>query len=162
MRAFQDLREFPGVLEQEKQLLRIDDPVTLEPGLGTVGCALTRSGKPAWPLYTIVQPIAPPNVPGKTTAHGNLLCRNFDLRYLRPMSGLWFSGSPAFTDLSHPSISRMHQRPPLWPGRAAASRMGVACEWTRCQRPSRRTNTRVNKRWSSIAPSGSFPLAVDR
>jgi hypothetical protein len=43
----------------------------------------------------------------QTTAHGNLLCRNFDLRYLRPMSGLSFSGSPAFTDLSHPSISQM-------------------------------------------------------
>lgn len=32
----------------------------------------------------------------------------------------------------------------------------------RCQRPSCRTNTRVNERWSSIAPSGSFPLAVER
>lgn len=65
MRAFQDLREFPGVLEQQKQLQGIEDPVTLEPGLGTVGCALTSSGKPAWPLCSIVQPIAPPNVPGK-------------------------------------------------------------------------------------------------
>ena len=66
MRAFQDLREFPGVLEQEKQLQRIEDPVTLEPGLGTVGCALTSSGKPAWPFCSIiVQPIAPPNMLGK-------------------------------------------------------------------------------------------------
>jgi hypothetical protein len=66
MRAFQDLREVPGVLEQEKQLLRIDDPVTLEPDLGTVGCTLTSSGKPAWPLCSIiVQPIAPPNMLGK-------------------------------------------------------------------------------------------------
>ena len=42
MRAFQDLREFPGVLEQEKQLLRIDDPVTLESDPGTVLSAARR------------------------------------------------------------------------------------------------------------------------
>jgi vanillate/4-hydroxybenzoate decarboxylase subunit C len=45
MRAFEDLREFLGALEQQKQLLRIDDPVSLEPDLGAAGCALTRLGE---------------------------------------------------------------------------------------------------------------------
>ena len=44
MRAFQDLREFLQVLEAEKQLLRIDEEVSLEPDLGAAGCALTQLG----------------------------------------------------------------------------------------------------------------------
>jgi UbiD family decarboxylase len=45
MKAFQDLREFLGVLEQQKQLLRIGAPVSLEPDLGAAGCAITRLGE---------------------------------------------------------------------------------------------------------------------
>jgi UbiD family decarboxylase len=45
MRAFQDLREFLGVLEQQQQLLRIEDPVSLEPDLSAAGCALTGLGE---------------------------------------------------------------------------------------------------------------------
>src|SRR5262245_43318518 len=37
-----------------------------------------------------------------------------------------------------------------------------AWEWTSCQRPSCQTNTRVQRRCSSNAPSGSFPLEVER
>ncbi len=44
MRAFQDLREFLQVLEAEKQLLRVDEEVSLEPDLGAAGCALTQLG----------------------------------------------------------------------------------------------------------------------
>jgi vanillate/4-hydroxybenzoate decarboxylase subunit C len=45
MRAFQDLREFLGILEQQKQLLRIEDAVSLEPDLGAAGCAITQLGE---------------------------------------------------------------------------------------------------------------------
>jgi 4-hydroxybenzoate decarboxylase len=45
MRAFQDLREFLGVLEQQKQLLRIEAQVSLEPDLGAAGCAITQLGE---------------------------------------------------------------------------------------------------------------------
>jgi vanillate/4-hydroxybenzoate decarboxylase subunit C len=45
MRAYQDLREFLSVLEQERQLLRITEPVKLEPDLGAAACALTKLGE---------------------------------------------------------------------------------------------------------------------
>ena len=45
MRAYQDLREFLSVLEQERQLLRIADPVQLEPDLAAAACALTKLGE---------------------------------------------------------------------------------------------------------------------
>ena len=45
MRAYQDLREFLSVLEQERQLLRIADPVKLEPDLAAAACALTKLGE---------------------------------------------------------------------------------------------------------------------
>ena len=45
MRAYQDLREFLSVLEQERQLLRIADPVKLEPDLASAACALTKLGE---------------------------------------------------------------------------------------------------------------------
>jgi hypothetical protein len=38
----------------------------------------------------------------------------------------------------------------------------VPWEWTSCQRPSLRTNTRVQRRCSFIVPHWSFPLAVER
>jgi vanillate/4-hydroxybenzoate decarboxylase subunit C len=44
MRAYQDLREFLTVLEQEKLLLRITDSVNLEPDLAAAACALTKFG----------------------------------------------------------------------------------------------------------------------
>jgi len=45
MRAYQDLREFLSVLEQEQQLLRITDQVKFEPDLAAAGCALARMGE---------------------------------------------------------------------------------------------------------------------
>jgi vanillate/4-hydroxybenzoate decarboxylase subunit C len=45
MRAYQDLREFLSVLEQERQLLRIEEAVTPEPDLAAAACALTRLGE---------------------------------------------------------------------------------------------------------------------
>jgi vanillate/4-hydroxybenzoate decarboxylase subunit C len=45
MRAYQDLREFLSVLEQERQLLRITEPVKLEPDLAAAACALTKLGE---------------------------------------------------------------------------------------------------------------------
>jgi UbiD family decarboxylase len=45
MRAYQDLREFIAVLDQERQLLRIGEPVTLEPDLAAAACALTQLGE---------------------------------------------------------------------------------------------------------------------
>ena len=45
MRAYQDLREFLSVLEQERQLLRITEPVSLEPDLAAAACAATRLGE---------------------------------------------------------------------------------------------------------------------
>jgi 4-hydroxybenzoate decarboxylase len=44
MRAYQDLREFLAVLEQEGLLLRITEPVILEPDLAAAACALTKFG----------------------------------------------------------------------------------------------------------------------
>ena len=40
--------------------------------------------------------------------------------------------------------------------------IGVAWKLTNCQRPSRRTSTRVQRRCSFIFPCWSFPLAVER
>ena len=45
MRAYQDLREFLGVLEQEQQLLRITEQVKFEPDLAAAACALTKIGE---------------------------------------------------------------------------------------------------------------------
>lgn len=45
MRAYADLREFLSVLEQERQLLRITEPVGLEPDLAAAACAATRLGE---------------------------------------------------------------------------------------------------------------------
>ena len=45
MRAYQDLREFLSVLEQERQLLRITESVSLEPDLAAAACALTQLGE---------------------------------------------------------------------------------------------------------------------
>src|SRR6476661_6313918 len=45
MRAYQDLREFLAVLEQEQQLLRITDHVKFEPDLAAAACALARMGE---------------------------------------------------------------------------------------------------------------------
>jgi UbiD family decarboxylase len=44
MQAFRDLREFLGVLEREKQLLRFSEPVRLEPDLGAAARAITQLG----------------------------------------------------------------------------------------------------------------------
>jgi 4-hydroxybenzoate decarboxylase len=44
MHAYQDFREFLSVLEQQKQLLRITDPVKLEPDLTAASAAATRLG----------------------------------------------------------------------------------------------------------------------
>jgi vanillate/4-hydroxybenzoate decarboxylase subunit C len=40
MRAYQDLGEFLGVLEQQRQLLHITDQVTPEPDLAAAACAI--------------------------------------------------------------------------------------------------------------------------
>jgi vanillate/4-hydroxybenzoate decarboxylase subunit C len=45
MRAYQDLREFLSVLEQQRQLLRITDAVKLEPDLAAAACAIARMGE---------------------------------------------------------------------------------------------------------------------
>jgi vanillate/4-hydroxybenzoate decarboxylase subunit C len=45
MRANQDLHEFLSLPEQERQLLRITDPVKLEPDLAAAACALTKLGE---------------------------------------------------------------------------------------------------------------------
>jgi 3-polyprenyl-4-hydroxybenzoate decarboxylase len=42
MRAYQDLREFLSVLEQQRQLLCITETVNLEPDLAAAACALTQ------------------------------------------------------------------------------------------------------------------------
>jgi vanillate/4-hydroxybenzoate decarboxylase subunit C len=49
MRAYQDLRELLPVLEGEKQLLRISEPVKFEPDLAAAACALAQitEGVPA-------------------------------------------------------------------------------------------------------------------
>ena len=44
MRSYQDFREFLSVLDQEKQLLRVTDPVEMEPDLAAAACAATRLG----------------------------------------------------------------------------------------------------------------------
>jgi vanillate/4-hydroxybenzoate decarboxylase subunit C len=43
--AFRNLREFLAVLEQQKQLLRIGEQVSLEPDLSAAACALTQLGE---------------------------------------------------------------------------------------------------------------------
>jgi vanillate/4-hydroxybenzoate decarboxylase subunit C len=45
MRAYQDLREFLSVLEQERQLLRVTEQVSFEPDLGAAACALAQIGE---------------------------------------------------------------------------------------------------------------------
>jgi UbiD family decarboxylase len=45
MRTYQDLREFLAVLEQQGQLVRITDEVSLEPDLAAAACALTQLGE---------------------------------------------------------------------------------------------------------------------
>jgi UbiD family decarboxylase len=44
MRAHQDFREFLSVLEQQKQLVRVTDPVKLEPDLAAASAAATKLG----------------------------------------------------------------------------------------------------------------------
>jgi 4-hydroxybenzoate decarboxylase len=44
MRAYQDFREFLAVLDQEKQLLRITDPMQPEPDLAAAAAAATKLG----------------------------------------------------------------------------------------------------------------------
>src|SRR5580704_19203630 len=44
MRAYKDFREFLGVLDQEKQLLRITDPMQPEPDLAAAAAAATKLG----------------------------------------------------------------------------------------------------------------------
>jgi 4-hydroxybenzoate decarboxylase len=51
MRAYQDLREFLSVLEQERQLLRISEPVNPEPDLAAAACALTQLGETSPAIY---------------------------------------------------------------------------------------------------------------
>jgi vanillate/4-hydroxybenzoate decarboxylase subunit C len=51
MPAYQDLREFLAVLEQERQLLRITDRVALEPDLAAAACALTQLGEASPAIY---------------------------------------------------------------------------------------------------------------
>jgi 3-polyprenyl-4-hydroxybenzoate decarboxylase len=55
MRAYQDLREFLSVLEQEQQLLRITDQVKFEPDLAAAACALARSRQ----SFLTTSPVAP-------------------------------------------------------------------------------------------------------
>jgi len=45
MRAYADLREFLSVLQQERQLLHITEPVSLEPDVAAAACALTQLGE---------------------------------------------------------------------------------------------------------------------
>jgi UbiD family decarboxylase len=47
MRAYKDLREFLGALDQERQLLRYTEQVSLEPDLAAAAAALTRVGNAA-------------------------------------------------------------------------------------------------------------------
>jgi 4-hydroxybenzoate decarboxylase len=62
MRAYQDLREFLTVLEQERQLLRITEPVNLEPDLAAAACALTQIGEASPAIHFS-------NIAGYTNAH---------------------------------------------------------------------------------------------
>ena len=45
MHAYADLREFLSVLERQKQLLCVEDKVSLEPDLAAAACALTQMGE---------------------------------------------------------------------------------------------------------------------
>jgi vanillate/4-hydroxybenzoate decarboxylase subunit C len=45
MRVYQDLREFLSILEQNRQLLRIAETVSLEPDLAAAACAIARMGE---------------------------------------------------------------------------------------------------------------------
>jgi vanillate/4-hydroxybenzoate decarboxylase subunit C len=54
MRAYQDLREFLAVLKQEHQLLKIAEPVSLEPDLAAAACALAKMGSSGSPAPTRV------------------------------------------------------------------------------------------------------------
>ena len=47
MRAYADLRDFLGALEEERQLLRYTNQIQLEPDLAAAGAALTRLGDSA-------------------------------------------------------------------------------------------------------------------
>ena len=51
MRAYQDLRAFLRVLEEEHQLLRITDEVLPEPDLGAAARAVTQLGETSPALY---------------------------------------------------------------------------------------------------------------
>ncbi|HEX4166364.1 MAG TPA: UbiD family decarboxylase domain-containing protein [Bryobacteraceae bacterium] len=51
MHAYQDFREFLTVLEHEKQLLRITEPVGLEPDLAAAASAATKLGNRSPALY---------------------------------------------------------------------------------------------------------------
>jgi vanillate/4-hydroxybenzoate decarboxylase subunit C len=51
MRAYQDLREFLSVLEQERLFLRVTEPVSLEPDLAAAACALTKLGEGTPAVY---------------------------------------------------------------------------------------------------------------
>jgi vanillate/4-hydroxybenzoate decarboxylase subunit C len=59
MRAYQDLREFLSVLEQEQQLLRITDQVKFEPDLAAAACALARMGENSPAIISTTSPVAP-------------------------------------------------------------------------------------------------------
>jgi UbiD family decarboxylase len=56
MRAYQDFREFLSVLEQHKQLLRITDPVKLEPDMAAASAAATRLGNRSPALLSTTLP----------------------------------------------------------------------------------------------------------
>jgi UbiD family decarboxylase len=45
MAAYKDLREFLALLDAQKLLLRVNDPVKLEPDLGAAACAMTKLGE---------------------------------------------------------------------------------------------------------------------
>ncbi len=51
MHAYQDFREFLSVLEQEKQLLRVAEPVQLEPDVAAAASAATKLGNRSPALY---------------------------------------------------------------------------------------------------------------
>jgi UbiD family decarboxylase len=51
MRAYEDFRQFLSALEQDRQLLRVTEPVSLEPDLGAAACALTQIGEASPAIY---------------------------------------------------------------------------------------------------------------
>jgi vanillate/4-hydroxybenzoate decarboxylase subunit C len=52
MKAFKDLREFLQILEAEKQLLRISEEVSLEPGLAAAARAINQvAGETSPPIH---------------------------------------------------------------------------------------------------------------